>query len=129
MPKTTKRDLGTVRKLSQGKYLLRISDGFDDYGRRKQPSKTVYCSSDREAERELIAFYYEVKHGTHITTKGVPVTLSDLFSEWMKNHVSTLAVNTRRFYETNFKYIEHYGKIKTQNGSPSCSQKYPHRTF
>ena len=101
MSNTTKRDLGTVRKLSPGKYLLRVSDG-----RRKQPSKTVYCSSDREAERQLVAFYYEVKHGTVSTTKGAPVTLSDLYKEWMKNHVSTLAINTQRFYESNFKYIE-----------------------
>lgn len=119
MQKNIKRELGTVRELAPGKYLLRVSDGFDDYGRRLQPSKTVYCSSAREAERELVAFYYEVKHGTVSTMKGVPVTLSDLYSEWVKNHVSTLEVNTQKYYAEQWKHTKQYGKIKLHTIKPS----------
>ena len=115
MQKNIKRDFGTVRKLSPGKYLLRVSDGFDDYGKRRQPSKTVYCSCDREAERELIAFYYEVKNNAKFNLKGAPATLSELYEEWFNNHVSTLEETTQKYYKNNWKNIELYGRIKLEN--------------
>ena len=119
MQKNIKRDFGTVRKLAPGKYLLRVSDGFDDYGKRRQPSKTVYCSCDREAERELIAFYYEVKNNAKFNLKGAPATLSDLYEEWFNNHVSTLEENTQKYYKSHWKNIELYGKIKLNTIRPS----------
>ena len=52
-----KRAVGHIKKLSDGKYLLRLSCGFDEFGKRIQPSKVVYCTSDTEAEKALMAFY------------------------------------------------------------------------
>lgn len=52
-----KRKLGSIRVLGDGRYQLRISDGFDDFGKRRQFTKIVTCSSEREAEKELVSFY------------------------------------------------------------------------
>ncbi|MBQ4159861.1 MAG: site-specific integrase [Clostridia bacterium] len=93
-----KRMLGSVRKLSEGKYLLRLSCGFDDFGKRVQISKTVYCKNDVEAEKLLADFYAEREYVQSARAAGVPKTLGELYVEWTENHVKTLAAATQKFY-------------------------------
>lgn len=82
-----KRSIGYIKKLGDNKYLLRLSLGFDDFGKRLQPSKTVAASSDREAERLLYEFYNEREKLKVQHASLVPETLGELYAEWMNNHV------------------------------------------
>lgn len=53
------RSIGNIQQLAEGKYLLRFSAGFDDFGKRIQVSKTVRCANEKEVERLLMEFYKE----------------------------------------------------------------------
>lgn len=96
----SKRSVGHVKKLDEGKYLLRLSCGFDDFGKRIQPSKTVYCSSGREAEKLLMDFYRERERMATQRVVKTPLTLAELYEEWIENHVKiNLTPKTGEFYE------------------------------
>ena len=82
-----KRSIGHVKKLGDGKYLLRLSLGYDDFGKRIQPSKVVECNSDREADRLLLEFYNEREKLKIQHTSFVPKTLGELYNEWLQHHV------------------------------------------
>lgn len=114
-----KRAIGNIQELAEGKYLLRFSAGFDDFGKRIQISKTVRCSSHAEAERLLMEFYTERERRRDERTTSAPETLGELYNEWMDNHVSSLASNTRSFYETLWdSYLKEKGKIKLKTLRP-----------
>lgn len=114
-----KRSIGHVKKLAEGKYLLRLSAGFDDYGKRVQPSKTVYCKNDREAEAALMEFYKERDKIISDRTQEGPDTLAQMYKEWVDNHVSKKAIQTQSFYESLWKnYVKDKGKIKLKSILP-----------
>ncbi len=116
MQKNKKRSIGHIRKLESGKYLLRLSLGIDDFGKRIQPSKVVECTSDREAERLLLEFYQEREKLLAMRTAGqyAPTTLDELYRAWMENHVKiNLETRTHDFYADLWeRELKQYGKLK-----------------
>lgn len=121
----SKRSLGHIKKLSEGKYLLRLSCGFDEFGKRVQPSKTVYCSSDREAERLLMDFYRERDRLNAAQNAKIPVTLADLYADWYDNHVAiNLTPKTAEFYTLLWNnHLKSGGKLKIKNAAPKNIHK------
>lgn len=94
-----RRSIGHVKKIGEGKYLLRLSLGFDDFGKRIQPSKVVECQNDREADKLLIEFYNEREHLKRQHNSFVPQTVGELYNEWYKHHVQkNLSETTADWY-------------------------------
>lgn len=112
--------IGYVKNLGNGKYLLRLSFGFDDFGRRRQPSKTVEAKSDRDAEKQLMDFRDEQKKIIAGGKKDNPRTLAELYDCWIENHVKmNLRKSTEVFYSGKWeKYLSQYGKAKLKAFSP-----------
>ena len=109
-----KRSIGHVKKLENNKYLLRLSLGFDDFGKRIQPSKVVECSSDREAEKLLHEFYNEkesllLKHNSDDIK-----TLGNLYEYWYTRYASeNLKEKTLEWYSQLWKcHIKQAERIK-----------------
>ncbi len=124
-----KRSIGHVKKLSEGKYLLRLSLGFDDFGKRLQPSKVVECSSDREAEKQLLEFYQSRERLTAINNVNAPSTLAELYLHWIENHVNiNLENRTRVFYADLWeRYLKGNGSLKlTAATSKNVYMLYSH---
>ncbi|MBQ2967438.1 MAG: site-specific integrase [Clostridia bacterium] len=116
-----KRSIGHVKKLADNKYLLRLSLGFDDFGKRIQPSKVVVCSSDREAEKMLLEFYNERESLLINHNATTPKTLGQLFEYWKTNHIQkNLRGKTAEWYgsmwENHVKYAE---KVKLDVLTPA----------
>lgn len=80
------------------KYRLRVSNGFDSNGKRKYFSKTVSCSSKREAEKELAKFITSIEGGCTYSAKKV--TLNEFSNQWLETYVKPdLALTTHQGYE------------------------------
>ncbi len=110
----TKRSVGHIKKLDADKYLLRLSCGFDEFGKRLQPSKVVRCNSDTEAEKALIEFYMQRDKEARKIKSSVPQTLEQLYDEWMTNHIArNCAEKTYSFYEDIWnRHIANKGRVK-----------------
>jgi hypothetical protein len=76
-----KRSLGHIEKLPSGKYLLRLSAQYDDFGRRIQLNKTIEAKNDREAEKALFDFYAEREKLRDEKISKAPETLGELYEE------------------------------------------------
>lgn len=115
-----RRSIGHVKKLDNNKYLLRLSCGYDDFGKRIQPSKVVECSSDREAERQLLDFSKEWERMHTIQSEKVPDTLKKLYEDWTENHVKiNLTPKTAEFYDYLWSlHIEPYSSLKIKAATP-----------
>ena len=123
MSKSNKRQIGHVKKLDKGKYLLRLSLGFDDFGKRIQPSKVVECANDREAEKLLWDFYNERESLLMHHTCFVPQTLGQLYSYWTKHHVKTLSERSIEWYGQLWNwYIKPAEKVRLEILSPAHIQ-------
>ncbi len=73
---------GTYRKRGKDSYLLEVCIGADFKGAANRYSKTVHCSSDREAEKELSRFFVECESGSISKASTITVgALCDLFYE------------------------------------------------
>lgn len=109
-----KRSVGHIKKLDESKYLLRLSCGFDEFGKRIQPSKVVHCTSDTEAEKALIDFYMQREKLARERSTGAPQTLAQLYHEWYTNHIErNCSANTQTFYADLWKgYIADKGRAK-----------------
>lgn len=113
------RSIGNIQQLAEGKYLLRFSAGFDDFGKRIQVSKTVRCANEKEAERLLMEFYKEREKCRDDRITAKPKTLAQLYDEWMKNHVSKLTPNTQTFYSGLWSgHLSDKGQLKLKNIMP-----------
>jgi integrase len=112
--------IGYVKKLSDGKYLLRLSLGFDEFGKRRQPSRVVHADSDRQAEKALMDFWNDQKKVIAEVKKNDPRTLVELYDYWIENHVRmNLRKSTEVFYAGKWKkYLSPYGKAKLKVFSP-----------
>lgn len=115
--------IGYVKDLGNGKWLLRLSLGFDEFGKRIQPSKTVKAKNKTDAEKQLLKFSDEYKAGNHSTED--PKTLQDLYDDWMDNHVKLdLRTSTKQYYEYLWNaHVEQYGKAKLKGFSPHMVDK------
>ena len=107
------RKIGNIQKLSPGKYKIRISAGFDDFGKRRVINRTVNAKSDTEAERILMKLYQDRFKIT--AAENSPGTLGKLFDIFKENHLNTLAPNTQAYYFSLWKHIEKFSKLKTEN--------------
>lgn len=118
MPKD-KRAVGHIKKISENKYLLRLSCGFDEFGKRIQPSKVVQCTSDTEAEKALIDFYNQ-RELLAQQGNGTPQTLKQLYDEWITNHIQRdCAPSTETFYTDLWNgYIADKGRAKLKAITP-----------
>ena len=114
-----KRSIGHIKKLEGDKYLLRLSLGYDDFGKRIQPSKVVHCSSDREAERMLMDFARERERFANTPTVKIPDTLEKLYAEWTENHVKiNLAPKTAEYYGYLWSgHLKPYSKLKIKHAT------------
>ena len=120
-----KRSIGHIKKLGDNKYLLRLSLGFDDFGKRIQPSKTVECSSDREAERLLYEFYKEREKLKVQHTTFTPQTLGQLYAEWHTHHIKEqLRAKTAEWYSSLWNtHIKFASELKLEKLSPAHIHK------
>ena len=114
------RSIGNIQQLAEGKYLLRFSAGFDDFGKRIQVSKTVRCTNEKEAERLLMEFYKEREKCRDDRITAKPQTLAQLYDEWMRNHVEKqLKPRTKEYYANLWKwYLQDKGEIKLKSITP-----------
>lgn len=104
------RKIGNITKIKDGKYKIRISAGFDDFGKRKVISKTVSASSDREAEKILMHLYNDKDL---ILSSYNTDTLGGLIDNFFKNHVSNLALNTQEYYKLINNKLKNFHKLKS----------------
>lgn len=89
---------GNILYMGNEKYRLRVSNGFDSNGKRKYFSKTVSCSSKREAEKELAKFITSIEGGCTYSAKKV--TLNEFSNQWLETYVKpNLAPTTHQGYE------------------------------
>lgn len=115
-----KRAIGHIKKIEDGKYLLRLSCGFDEFGKRIQPSKVIHCTSDTEAEKALIEFYNQRERLAMEHRTGVPQTLKQLYDEWFANHVQrNCSTSTATFYSDMWKsHVADKGRAKLDTLTP-----------
>lgn len=119
MPKD-KRAVGHIQKLDGDKYLLRLSCGFDEFGKRIQPSKVIHATSDTEAEKALMDFYAQRDKIAYAQKMSAPKTIAALYDEWMKYHVKrNCADSTQTFYADLWRgYISGKGRAKLDALTP-----------
>ena len=95
---------GSVQKAGESSWKLTVSGGFDGAGKRIRHTKTVHCTSETQAKKELALFVAEIARG-EISTSG-KMTLDEYFDYWKKNHaIKNLATTTLSNYEYVFKRI------------------------
>ncbi len=113
------RSIGNVKHIGGNKYILRISAGFDEYGKRIQLSRTIEATSETDAERQLMKFYSERDKLTQARTSEAPTTLQGLYDEFEKNHINKLRPNTQDYYTNMWtRYLKEYGKTKLKSLTP-----------
>lgn len=89
---------GNILDMGNGKYRLRVSNGFDINGKRKYYNKTVNCSSKREAEKELAAFITSIDSGC--TYSASKMTLNEYSKIWLEEYVKPkLSPTTYQSYD------------------------------
>jgi integrase len=115
-----RRGVGSIRKLPSGKYLLRLSAQYDEFGNRIQLNRTVDVKTEREAEKALYDFYAKREKLRDEKVARAPETLGELYDEWLKNHVeSTLREKTAETYKSYWKnHLSKYEKSKLKTFTP-----------
>ena len=97
---------GSVQQAGKSSWKLTVSGGFDGSGKRIRHTKTVKCTSEQQAKKELALFVAEIEKG-QISTSG-KMTLIDFFDYWKTNHaIKNLSPMTLSTYEHIFKRISH----------------------
>lgn len=83
---------GSKVNLGNGKWRLFVSNGYDVKGKAVRLSKTVMATSERDADRQLQLFYFEVKK------QPVPAKMRIRFDEfvnvWWDRHGNNLSPTT-----------------------------------
>lgn len=117
MPKT--RSIGNIQWIGSNKCILRVSAGFDDYGKRIQLSRTIEAKSQTDAEKQLAAFYKDKDKLAQERVTKAPKTLQGLYEEFEKNHMPQLRPNTQAFYKFIWNgYLQEKGKASLKNFTP-----------
>ena len=89
---------GNIIDMGNGKYRLRVSNGFDLNGKRKYYNKTVSCSSKRDVEKELAKFITSIEGGC--TYSASKITLNEYSPMWLKTYAKpSLSPNTYQSYD------------------------------
>lgn len=108
-----------IKKRANGKYLLTVANGYDSNGKQKLLYRTVEVTSDREAEKEYIAFAAEVQRGEIITTQKIK--LYDFAKIWFRDYCTVnLAPKTQLSYKNclNNRIIPAMGQIDIKKLKP-----------
>lgn len=83
---------GSKVSLGNGKWRLFVSNGYDAKGKPIRPTKTITATSERDADRQLQLFYFEVKK------QPVPAKMKIRFDEfvdiWWERYGNTLSPTT-----------------------------------
>lgn len=121
-----KRSIGNVQHLGDNKYRLRVSAGYDDFGKRIQVSKVVEARTATEAERQLLNLYRErMKKASSSRDDTDPKTLGELYEFWMENHVKkNLEARTIEYYQDHWeRYLIDKRNTKIANIRPALIVK------
>lgn len=93
-----------IKKRGKDSYLLTVAAGYDAKGKQLAHTKTVKCSSGREAEKQYALFVAEIERGE--TATSGKMTLNQYFDYWKNNFANNnLAATTLATYEHVFKRI------------------------
>ena len=106
-------------------YLLSVAAGYDLHGQQIVKTKTIQASSQREAEREYIAFASEVQQGLVASTKKLK--LAEFAQQWFDAHVKKdLAPKTQLSYRNhlNMRILPALGHIDIQKLRPQHILKF-----
>lgn len=84
---------GSKVKLKDGKWRLYVSNGYDIHGKPVRITKTITATSERDADRQLQLFYFDVKK------QPVPARMKIRFEEfvkiWKEKYGDTLSPTTQ----------------------------------
>ena len=87
MNTTARRSSGSVKKLSEGRYKLTLTVGYDNKGNQIRRSKTVQASSDRKANEELQRFIRECPVNANSPSPiSASTTLKTFVEYWRNQH-------------------------------------------
>lgn len=91
-----------IKRRGNNTYLLTVAGGYDNKGKQKSYTKTVHVKSDREAEKEYIAFAAAIQRGQIISTNKLK--LEDFAWQWFHDYCQkNLAPKTQQTYRN---YLE-----------------------
>lgn len=76
---------GNIIDMGNNKYRLRYSQGFDNNGKRKYISETIYANSRREAEKKMAELITRVEGGC--TYSASKITLNEFSKQWIETYV------------------------------------------
>lgn len=89
---------GNIIDMGNNKYRLRYSQGFDNNGRRKYISETIYATSKREAEKKMAELITRVEGGC--TYSASKITLNEFSKQWLETYVKpNLSPTTYQSYK------------------------------
>ena len=124
-----KRSVGNIKWISDNKCILRISAGFDDFGKRIQLTRTIEAKSETDAERQLVKFYNEKNKLKQKRVSEAPQTLAALYEEFKQNHISRLRPNTQEYYFNLWdRYLKSKENAKLQTFSPKMVYEILNKT-
>jgi len=75
---------GSIQKAGENSWKLTVSGGFDGAGKRVRHTKTVHCTSELAAKKELALFVADIEKG-NLSTSG-KMTLIEYFAYWEENY-------------------------------------------
>ena len=110
---------GNIIDMGNGKYRLRVSNGFDASGKRKYFNKTVSCASKREAEKELAKFVAAIDGGC--TYSASKTTLNEFSKNWLETYVKpNLSPTTYQSYneKLNMHILPYLGHMRLDKIQP-----------
>lgn len=83
---------GSKVSLGNGKWRLFVSNGYDAKGKPVRWSKTVKATSERDADRQLQLFYFEVKEQP--VPAKMKIRFEDFVQIWWERYGNTLSPTT-----------------------------------
>lgn len=87
---------GSFIKRGENKWELRVSNGYDENGKQRRYTKTIFAKTKREVSRELASFYLEVTGKIDLNKE---VKFSEFVDYWKKRHGKNISVITMKRYE------------------------------
>ena len=78
---------GTWQKRGKNKYRLFVDVGTDFAGKRLRKTKTITCTSDRQAEKELARFYTEC--GNDVSIYSGSALMSTICDKYIDDYAAT----------------------------------------
>ncbi len=89
---------GYKRKRGKNSWLLTVTIGSNFSGKPRRFNKTVRCTSEREADKELALFYADCERGNF--NRSSPITINDLCFAYLNDYAKRFLKKSSS-YETN----------------------------